>query len=257
MHTPSPLVRTRRRVTVAAIGLAMAMVAVGCSNLEGQPTSSRSVVTVTTTASGSDADAHGFVVFGGGARCLGTDDAMVYMRTSKSALVVCQSETNRLYYRGYRISDGATIDLYEVERDAAGYVAVNSADNARYVIGSRGFQLTQNGSVIADESAVEVGPPMNTSIVLGSADAMGSTSRGYGSTQPDAITMGSCANAISRIVWHNWGAPESYGSGLGCVQVGEMPRYSLVASNVGPCHGVLAYRALAIAGDVARNICDD
>ena len=64
----------------------------------------------------SGADIHGFLLFGDGARCLGTDNAEMFMRTEESALVVCRSEINRLYYRGYRISDGATIDLYDVTR---------------------------------------------------------------------------------------------------------------------------------------------
>jgi hypothetical protein len=106
----------------------------------------------------SDADAHGFVVFGDGARCFNSDPALMFMRTEKSALVVCRSEVSRLYYRGYRMSDGATIDLYDVYPQAGGYVAVNALDNARYVITSSGFKLIQNGDVVASEPAVEVGP---------------------------------------------------------------------------------------------------
>jgi hypothetical protein len=44
----------------------------------------------------SDADAHGFLVFGEGARCFGSDNVEMFMRTEKSALVVCRSEINRL-----------------------------------------------------------------------------------------------------------------------------------------------------------------
>jgi hypothetical protein len=105
-----------------------------------------------------DADIHGFVVFSGGARCFNTDSALLLMRTEKSALVVCRSEINRPYYRGYRISDGAAIDLYDVSPQADGYVAVNARDNARYVITRSGFQLIQNGDIVSSESAVEIGP---------------------------------------------------------------------------------------------------
>lgn len=80
------------------------------------------------------------------------------MRTDKSAPVVCRSEINQLYYRGYRIPDGAAIELHDVSRQPGGFVVVNDADNARYLINSDGFQLIQNGSVVASESAVESGP---------------------------------------------------------------------------------------------------
>ena len=39
-----------------------------------------------------------------------------------------------MYYRGYRISDGASIDLYDVRREGGGFVAVNDPDDARYAI---------------------------------------------------------------------------------------------------------------------------
>jgi hypothetical protein len=216
-----------------------------------------------TPAPVTDADAHGFTVFGDGARCIASDNAEMFMRTAQSALVVCRSEINRLYYRGYRISDGASIYLQDVSRQPDGFVVVNAADNARYVITSNGFQLIQNGAVVVSESAIESGPTGWTgagslssnqlpatqavsTVVLGSASAMGPASRGYGSEQPAVISMGSCPNAISKIVWQDWGAPVAHGSGLGCVQVGEPPQYQLVASDIGMCEGVLAYRKLQI-----------
>lgn len=79
-------------------------------------------------------DAHGFTVFHGGARCFEADVAAMFMRTDRSALVVCSNGTGGLYYRGYRISDGASIDLYDVRREGGGFVAVNDPDDARYAI---------------------------------------------------------------------------------------------------------------------------
>lgn len=108
--------------------------------------------------SASDADAHGFFVFDGGARCFNSDRAEMFMRTENSALVVCRSEINRLYYRGYRISDGARLDLYDVRPQSGGFVAVNATDDAQYVMSSSGFQLVQNGVVVSSEPAVEIGP---------------------------------------------------------------------------------------------------
>ncbi|MFE3545225.1 hypothetical protein ACFXK0_19875 [Nocardia sp. NPDC059177] len=174
--------------------------------------------------------------------------------------------TDRLYYRGYRIADGATIDLYDVSRRAdGGFVAVNAPDNARYEISSDGFQLIQNGTVVVSESAVAVGPgpdpgslptPSASSaptVVLGAA--MGPTARGYGSEHPTAISLGSCANLISEIVWTDWGAPTAHGNGRACVQFGEPPQYPLVASNIGMCQGVPAYRTLQISTNPPQDIC--
>ncbi|NMN95057.1 hypothetical protein [Antrihabitans stalactiti] len=203
-----------------------------------------------------DADSQGFTAFRNGARCFGTDKAEMFMRTKQSALVVCRSEVNRLYYRGYRISDGATIDVYDVSRQTDGFVATDAPDNARYVITSDGFQLIQDGTVVVSETAVETGPVPGvqtpttqaaSTIVLGSASDMGPNSLGYGTEQPSVISMGSCPNAISQIVWQDWGAAVAHGSGLGCVEYGPQPRYQLVASGLGMCHGVMAYRALQIA----------
>jgi hypothetical protein len=266
---------TSRAVVVAIAVLGTVGLVVGCSRSGSSETATpppAPVISPTDNAAAataaapviSDADAHGFFVFGQGARCLGSDTAEMFMRTATSALVVCRSEIDRLYYRGYRISDGAGIDLYDVSRQPDGFVAVNAPDNARYVITSGGFQLIQNGTVVSSESAVEVGPApgvqapppqVPSKVVFGSASARGPGSRGYGTEQPTVISMGSCANAIHDVVWQDWGAPEAHGTGLGCVQVGESPQYSLVASNIGMCQGVLAYRMLQIGGDSPYDIC--
>lgn len=169
----------RRALLAAAVAAAIAAVVLGIviataltRGPEKTTTATSTTIAVTPTYSAaatptpstaarhvvSDADAHGFVVFGNGARCFNSDPALMFMRTQKSALVVCRSEIRRLYYRGYRISDGATIDLYDVSPYPNGFVAVNARDNARYVITSAGFQLIQNGDVVSSEPAVEVGP---------------------------------------------------------------------------------------------------
>ncbi|BBZ27454.1 hypothetical protein MMAD_17490 [Mycolicibacterium madagascariense] len=135
------------------------------------PTASASPSTVTVTSSfnvetpsanvlpplPADVDAHGFTTFGGGARCLDSDDSELFVRTAQSALVVCRSETNQLYYRGYRLSDGAGIELDTVYPQGNGFVALNSPENAQYEISSTGLQIIQNGNVISSEPAIESG----------------------------------------------------------------------------------------------------
>jgi serine/threonine-protein kinase len=102
-----------------------------------------------------DADAHGFVDYNGGARCSGPDLATLIVRTAESALVVCQSDSGGAYYRGYRLSDGATLELANVLADGTGWVAINSADGTRYEVSDSGLQIVQNGQVVSNESAIE------------------------------------------------------------------------------------------------------
>ena len=84
---------------------------------------------------------------------------------------------------------------------------------------------------------------------------MGPDSRGYGIAEPSVISMGSCANAVSAVVWQDWGAPIARGSGLGCVQSGPSPRYDVVASDIGDCQGTLAYRRLRFGDGSTQDIC--
>lgn len=84
-------------------------------------------------------------------------------------------------------------------------------------------------------------------VVLGSS--VGGNARGYGTERPEVISMGTCASAISKITWDSWGGPEAHGTGTGCVQMGDAPQYALIASDLGPCHGQLAYRKLQIGSD--------
>ncbi|WHU45676.1 hypothetical protein QNM97_16820 [Gordonia sp. L191] len=216
----------------------------------------------------SDVDVQGFTAYNGKAQCRGTDRAEMYMRTAKSALVVCRSEINRLYYRGYRIADGASIELYEVYPQGTGYVAVNVADSARYVITGTGFQVIQNGAVVTEESAIGIGPqswasaqtaaptstPAASAVVLGAAGSENET--GYGTAQPSSISLGSCSNSIDQITWQGWGNDVAFGTGIGCSTTGPGSRYTLVASDIGMCNGVRAYRKLKIGSNTSpTDIC--
>jgi serine/threonine-protein kinase len=103
----------------------------------------------------SDADAHGFVSLGGGARCEGGDLAELIVRTAQSAFVVCKSDTGGAYYRGYRLSDGARLELSTVVAEDTKLVAINPSDGTRYELSTNGLQIVQNGQVVSNEPAVE------------------------------------------------------------------------------------------------------
>lgn len=109
-----------------------------------------------------DADVHGFVDYGGSARCRGNDRAVVIMRTPQSALVVCQAPGGGgAYYRGLRLSDSATIELTNIVVTDSGstIVVTNTSDGTRYEISNAGLKIVKNGEVLAQEPAIELATP--------------------------------------------------------------------------------------------------
>jgi serine/threonine protein kinase len=68
------------------------------------------------------------------ARCdLGTQPAAM-ARTTQSVLVVCQIQPGSFYYRGVRLSDGASIELANAVRSSVGFDVTNPTDGTRYEI---------------------------------------------------------------------------------------------------------------------------
>lgn len=108
-----------------------------------------------------DADIHGFLDYGGAARCSGNDRAAVVMRTPLSALVVCKSSGGGAYYRGLRLKDMATIQLTNIAVTDSGstVVVTNTDDGTRYEISSSGLQMVKNGEVLGSEPAIEFATP--------------------------------------------------------------------------------------------------
>jgi hypothetical protein len=119
---------------------------------------------------------------------------------------------------------------------------------------------TGNGfSFSADGYKFEYTPVLQTTtaapqVVLGSS--MGGSSVGYGTERPATISLGSCANAISSITWDSWGEPVAHGDGTACAQTGTPAHYALVASDLGLCQGVLAYRTFQIGPNDPQSICE-
>lgn len=103
-----------------------------------------------------DADEQGFLT--GGARCRTGDRAELVLRTAYSTAVVCATPAQQLYYRGARSSDGATIELTDVARSPAGFVAINYADPTSYEVTHHGLRIVHDGQLISDEPALESAP---------------------------------------------------------------------------------------------------
>jgi hypothetical protein len=78
-------------------------------------------------------DAQGWIAYPA-ARCdPGTQPAAI-ARTTQSVLVVCQIQPGTFYYRGVRLSDGASIELANAVRSSVGFDVTNPTDGTRYQI---------------------------------------------------------------------------------------------------------------------------
>ena len=69
-----------------------------------------------------------------GARCDSGNQPAVMGRTTKSVVVVCEIQPGNFYYRGVRLSDGASIELANVVRSSGGFDVTNPTDGTLYRI---------------------------------------------------------------------------------------------------------------------------
>ena len=69
-----------------------------------------------------------------GARCDSGNQPAVMARTTQSVVVVCQIQPGNFYYRGVRLSDGASIELANAVRSSGGFDVTNPTDGTRYRI---------------------------------------------------------------------------------------------------------------------------
>jgi hypothetical protein len=69
-----------------------------------------------------------------GARCDSGNQPAVVGRTTLSLLVVCQIQPGNFYYRGVRLSDGASIELANAVRSSEGFDVKNPTDGTVYRI---------------------------------------------------------------------------------------------------------------------------
>jgi hypothetical protein len=68
------------------------------------------------------------------ARCDSGTQPAVMGRTAKSVLVVCEIQPGTFYYRGVRVSDGASIELANAVRSSGGFDVTNPTDATHYRI---------------------------------------------------------------------------------------------------------------------------
>ena len=85
-------------------------------------------------------DAQGFIDYPG-ARCDAGTSPAALARTTHSVLVVCRAGPGDFYYRGVRLTDGASIELANAVRSSGGFDVTNPTDGTRYQIRPDGLRL--------------------------------------------------------------------------------------------------------------------
>jgi serine/threonine protein kinase len=102
----------------------------------------------------SGTDAQGFVGYPA-ARCDPGSTPAVMGRTTQSLLVVCEIGPANYYYRGLRLSDGASIELANAVRSSGGFDVTNPVDGTRYQVRPTGISITSPGGQVSSESMIE------------------------------------------------------------------------------------------------------
>jgi hypothetical protein len=69
-----------------------------------------------------------------GARCDSGNQPAAVARTTQSVVVVCEIQPGNFYYRGVRLSDGASIELANAVRSSQGFDVTNPTDGTIYRI---------------------------------------------------------------------------------------------------------------------------
>jgi serine/threonine protein kinase len=99
------------------------------------------------------ADGQGFV--GHSARCDTGNSPAAVVRTAQSLAVVCQTTPGNFYYRGERLSDGASIDLANAVRSSGGFDVTNPVDGTRYEVRPDRLTIISNGHVDSSEPVLQ------------------------------------------------------------------------------------------------------
>lgn len=89
------------------------------------------------------------------ARCNPGSTPAVMARTTKSVLVICQNGPGNFYYRGVRVSDGASIELANAVRSSGGFDATNPGDGTRYEVRPNQLAIVQPDGRVFPEPMVQ------------------------------------------------------------------------------------------------------
>ena len=89
------------------------------------------------------------------ARCGPGSVPAVMAQTTKSQVVVCQTAPGNFYYRGVRLSDGASIQLANAVRSSAGFDVTNPVDGTRYQVRPNAVAIIQPDGRADSEPVVQ------------------------------------------------------------------------------------------------------
>lgn len=101
-----------------------------------------------------DTDAQGFVGYPGG-RCDPGSTPALMGRTTQSLIVVCEVGPANYYYRGVRLSDGASIELANAVRSSGGFDVTNPVDGTRYQVRPTGISIIAPSGQVSSEPMIE------------------------------------------------------------------------------------------------------
>jgi serine/threonine protein kinase len=101
-----------------------------------------------------DTDAQGFVGYPAGGCDPGSTPALMG-RTTQSVIVVCEVGPANYYYRGVRLSDGASIELANAVRSSDGFDVTNPVDGTRYQVRHTGISITSPNGQVFSEPMIE------------------------------------------------------------------------------------------------------
>nr|BBX79940.1 protein kinase [Mycobacterium florentinum] len=101
-----------------------------------------------------DTDAQGFVGYPAG-RCDPGSTPALMGRSSQSLVVVCEDGPANYYYRGLRLSDGASIELANAVRSSGGFDVTNPVDGTRYQVRPTGISITSPNGQVFSEPMIE------------------------------------------------------------------------------------------------------
>jgi serine/threonine-protein kinase len=76
-------------------------------------------------------------------------------RTTQSVIVVCEVGPANYYYRGLRLSDGASIELANAVRSSGGFDVTNPVDGTRYQVRQTGISITSPNGQVFSEPMIE------------------------------------------------------------------------------------------------------
>lgn len=101
-----------------------------------------------------DTDTQGFVGYPAG-RCDPGSTPAFMGRTTQSLIVVCEVGPADYYYRGVRLSDGASIELANAVRSSGGFDVTNPVDGTRYQVRPSGISITSPSGQVFSEPMIE------------------------------------------------------------------------------------------------------